>query len=45
MTLDKRTVRDAGRTEIAYGTLTVLSLGPDNEDTILKMIDFLPLIE
>ena len=40
-----RTVRDAGRTEIAFGTLTVLSLGPDYEATIQEMVHFLPVIE
>ena len=40
-----RTVRDAGRTEIAFGTLTVLSLGPDDENLINDMVNFLPLIE
>ena len=40
-----RTVHDAGRTQIQFMTLTVLSIGPDDEDRICDLVDFLPEIQ
>lgn len=32
------TVRDAGRTQIEFGSLTVLSLGPSEKDTLDRLV-------
>lgn len=36
-------VHDAGRTQIASGSRTVLAIGPDSDDTLQGIVGYLPL--